>query len=160
MKAEMPQCPYTQVPNGLRLKPCLGLWVLGCLGICILGCGPSRPTTIPVRGTVTFNGGPPPAEGMITFPCIEPAPGFDRRPGRARFDTSGKYSATSFVDGDGLVPGTYRVRVECWKVAPSMEAQASPDSQGVSYIAEGFEPPTITVDDSLGTFNINVPLAE
>jgi len=31
---------------------------------------------------------------------------------RALFDLDGKFQAMSFEDGDGLVPGTYRVRVE------------------------------------------------
>ena len=129
------------------------LLLLVLLALPLLGCGSDRPATIRTSGKVTFNGGPPPAEGMVQFTTITPAEGYDRRPGRGKFDTSGNYKATSFTDGDGLVPGTYRVRVECWKTPPSMEG-----TPGVSYVPAVFQK-EIVIEPGSGsqTFDIDVP---
>ena len=107
---------------------------------CSAGCGPERPKTIPVRGTISFDGAPPPAPGAIYFAPIEVAEGYARRPGRARFDTDGLYRATSFEDGDGLVPGKYLVRVECWQTVPG------PQGPGVSYVDPQFSPENLVVE--------------
>jgi hypothetical protein len=121
------------------------------------GCGNANlPTTVPVSGRITFDGGPCPAGGNIRFAPLEVAEGLPNRPGRADFDISGKYIARSFQDGDGLVPGKYRVLVECWKVVP---VDGKP---GVSYIASGYKPSELVVDrksDSL-TYDFNVPKAK
>ncbi len=138
--------PFALLPSCFALLSSLLIFVAGC-------CGPSRPTTIPVSGTITFAGGPPPAEGAIYFAPITVADGFERRPGRARFDTSGKFNASSFADGDGLVPGTYRVRLESWKVPPTM------GTPGESYIPTDFSPPNVEVTASGGrvTYDLDVP---
>ena len=121
-----------------------------------VSCGPSRPDTIPVTGKITFGGNPPPAEGAIYFGAIEAAEGYDKRPGRARFDTSGKFSATSFEDGDGLVPGSYSVRIECWKSPPTM------DAPGNSHVPANFTAPNleVPVDGGRQEYNLDVPVAE
>ena len=93
------------------------------------------PKTIKVSGRITYGGANWPKEGQLYFACLEPAPGYDRRPGTALFNTSGSFTASSFGTGDGLVPGKYAVNIECWEVAPSMEQQATP---GKSYVPEGF----------------------
>jgi len=84
------------------------------------GCGPDRPKTVPVRGTVTFSGKPPPAPGVLYFLSDDPAEGFSRRPASADFDAQGRFTVKSWEAGDGLVPGRYKVIVECWEVAPMM----------------------------------------
>ncbi|MCA9268849.1 MAG: hypothetical protein KDA41_10285, partial [Planctomycetales bacterium] len=61
------------MPDHSQLRPCANFRLstansfalLGLLALAAGCCGPSRPTTYPVYGTVTFNGGPPPAEGAI-----------------------------------------------------------------------------------------------
>ena len=123
----------------------------------VCGCGKSdRPLTVPVRGKVTFGGGPCPQSGNIRFAPLEVAEGLPRRPGRADFDTGGEYRATSYQENDGLVPGKYRVLVECWKVPPA------DGKLGVSYIEPSFQPPELAVEsqsDSV-TFDIDVPNAK
>ncbi len=122
----------------------------------VAGCGPKRPETIPVSGRVTFGGAAPPAPGAIYFATLEPAEGFARRPGSAEFDASGNYEVKSFEGTKGLVPGTYRARVECWKVAPEMGV-----SPGVSHVPANFSPPELTVSIDAGSidYDIDVPAA-
>jgi hypothetical protein len=78
--------------------------------------------------------------------------GLPRRPGRASFAKDGGYAVTSFRTGDGLVPGEYRVQIECWRVEP---AQGTP---GVSYIAPGYQAPDLNVDAGQGTVDANFDL--
>jgi len=116
---------------------CLFLLLLGPLG-----CGGDRPQTVPVRGKITFGGGPCPAAGFIDFQPIEPAEGYPSRPGSGEFAEDGSYTVTSYEPGDGLVPGRYRVHIECWQELPD-EASMSP---GVSYVPEDFAPDELVVD--------------
>ena len=51
----------------------------------VAGCGRDLPDMVEVRGTVTFVGGPCPAQGKIFFGPIEAAPGFSLRPASAVF---------------------------------------------------------------------------
>lgn len=129
--------------------------LLVALGIC--GCGGSNlTTTVPVSGRVTFDGGPCPAGGNIRFMPLEVAEGLPNRPGRADFDASGEFVARSFRDGDGLVPGRYRVIVECWKVAP-VDGKA-----GVSYITSSYAAPELVVNRESASlsYDLNVPKAK
>jgi hypothetical protein len=135
---------------GFRISIAASLLVVA---LALTGCGPDRPDMVPVSGTVTVGGAPPPTEGAIYFAPITVAEGLPRRPGRAEFDKSGKYQATSFESGDGLVPGTYRVRVECWKIAPTME------KPGESYLTPDAVLPDLTVAADAGSIShdIDVP---
>lgn len=120
----------------------------------LVGCSKSsRPTTIPVSGVVTFDGEEPEYMGALYFAPLEIPEGYPKRGGRAIFDTDGKFAATSFDDGDGLVPGTYKVRIECWKKAPGMGGGA-----GVSALPRKFESPDIVVpeDERSVTYDLDV----
>lgn len=98
------------------------------------GCGNDRPKTIPVSGRVTYGGGDWPTGGRLYFTSIEPAEGYIRRPGKAFFDADGNFRAGSWEESDGLVPGKYKVSVECWKTAPTM---GGPPSE--SYVATEYQ---------------------
>ena len=84
------------------------------------GCGPKRPETVPTSGTVTIDGKAPPGPGTLYFHPEETAPGLPARPATAAFDTSGRYTVKSFEEGDGLIPGRYKVSAECWETPPNM----------------------------------------
>ena len=84
------------------------------------GCSNS-PRCIPVSGTVTLDGGPVPGPGFIYFTIDSTGKEGVSRPANAPFDADGKFKATSFVAGDGLMPGHYHLRVDCWKTAPNMD---------------------------------------
>jgi len=115
-------------------------WVLGGLllaGVLVplVGCGPGGPEVVEIRGKVTYGGGEWPAPGVLYFTPAEAAPGLPLRPASAKFDTDGSFLVTSFDDGDGLVPGTYQVGVECWENPPSMDGGGPP----VSYVSKAYE---------------------
>ena len=67
-----------------------------------------------------------------------------------------EFTVTSFSEGDGLVPGSYRVRVECWKKVPTM------GTPGESYIAADYQLTTVEVGAEAGTVDVplDVPLAK
>lgn len=124
------------------------------LVVFVSGCGESHlPPTVPVHGKVTFGGGPCPGPGNIRFAPLEVAEGLPSRPGRADFDSSGEYSARSYRANDGLVPGKYRVFLECWKVPP---ADGKP---GISFLPADYEPRELQVtrESESVTFDLDVP---
>ncbi len=108
----------------------------------VLGCSNSdRPTTVRVSGTITFNGSPPPAAGTIYFNQTNVAAGSAGRPGSGTFDESGKYEAGSFEENDGLMPGTYRVRIECLS-----QSSGYIDDPTESYVPKDFQARDLVVN--------------
>jgi hypothetical protein len=110
---------------------------LAIFGVAILaagGCGSDRPQTIPVGGTITFDGGPPPAPGTLYLTTNDPAEGFPIRPATAEFDADGRFAAKTWDSGDGMMPGRYKITVECWEVPPTM---GGPPSK--SYVPPKYE---------------------
>jgi hypothetical protein len=98
-------------------------WVFGAASVCLTGCGSDLPKTIKVTGKVTFNGQQPPGPGIVYFLPQSAAEGFPLRPGTADFDATGAYTTTTFEPGDGLMPGSYKIYIECWETAPNMEGK-------------------------------------
>jgi len=96
-------------PRGTHAGWAIGLALLAATS----GCGSNNPQTVPVQGRITLDGGAWPKSGMIIFTCIEPAEGFPKRPGKGFFDRQGHFVLTTFTEGDGLIPGTYRAMVIC-----------------------------------------------
>jgi hypothetical protein len=98
-----------------------------CCGLLLMvslhGCGPNRPKCVRVSGTVTLDGDKVPGPGYVYFTTGSTGKEGPTRPGTAEFDAAGKYNATTFVAGDGLIPGKYVLRVDCWKTAPNMEGK-------------------------------------
>ncbi|MBN1393698.1 MAG: hypothetical protein JW959_01520 [Pirellulales bacterium] len=84
------------------------------------------PEVVPVEGRITYGGGPWPKPGVVYFLPVESAAGSSLRPAWAKFDTNGRFFATSFREGDGLVPGKYLASVECWEKPPSMSDPTPP----------------------------------
>ena len=106
----------------------------------LAGCGPGGVETIRVEGQLTYEGGEFPVAGVIyLLPTSVPA-GLPMRPASGTFEADGRFTVTSFRSGDGLVPGTYTARVECWKVRPS------PAGPGLSYVAPDSQPPELVVE--------------
>jgi hypothetical protein len=123
----------------------------------LAGCGGSDLPLVPVSGTVTFNGGPAPMAGHMVFNQVSGSgiEGLPRRPGRARFGTDGRYGATTFRDGDGLLPGRYRVVIICVDGEPG---PGRPFDQ-ISFIPSGWEPAELVVEPNSDSIiaNFDVP---
>jgi hypothetical protein len=109
-------------------------WVL----LTVAGCG-SRHPLVPVHGTVTRGGAGWPAEGAVFFVPVGDGAG-GRRAGFAVFSKDGSFRATSFREGDGLLPGRYSVRIEC--SAPLVSPE---DSSSESFVPGSFTPPPLEV---------------
>ena len=104
---------------------------------CLSGCAPKHPATAPVRGVVAYGGGPWPKAGALFFTVVEPGSQLPRRPGIAKFDTDGNFAVTTWRDADGLMPGKYRVGVECCGGVPPVIGGPPP----VSYVPASYPEP-------------------
>lgn len=93
------------------------------LVLVLAGCGSKLPQTVSVTGQVTFDGQPPPAAGIVYFLPVEAAAGFSSRPATGDFGPDGTFRATTFEPGDGLMPGSYQMHVECWETPPNMDGK-------------------------------------
>jgi hypothetical protein len=88
-----------------NLTPSVRLAALAALLALIGGCsGNSRPARTPVSGTVTYQGKPVDGATVTFAPMTEGAP-----TATAVTDSSGKYVLNTYEEGDGAVPGDYRV---------------------------------------------------
>ena len=110
----------------------------------LIGCGDTGLRVVPVNGKVTFAGGPPPKPGTITFMPIAIAEGLPSRPATALFGEDGSFHVTSFKKNDGLIPGTYHARVDCWKQQPTLNNPITFETY--NYVPKNFQPPPISVD--------------
>lgn len=80
------------------------------IGLCgLIGCGESKPDRVAVSGQVLIDGKPL-TQGLIQF-VPEGA-----RPSGGKLDSSGRFSATCYDGGDGVVPGTHRVMVSAKEI--------------------------------------------
>jgi hypothetical protein len=128
--------------RGDRLAWLAGAWAVAL--VLAAGCGNPR-GTVPVEGRVTFGGQPPPNSGFVYFvPSGGEPSAAGRRPGTGLFAKDGAFKATSFEDGDGLIPGTYEVRVTCEMPVVS-SAKGSHSSVPKSVVPEAFKPADVTV---------------
>lgn len=97
-------------------------WLI-LVSLALTGCGSKSPKCIPVSGKVTLDGEKVPGPGYIYFTIDSTGMDGISRPGTAEFDADGNYKVTSFEPGDGLMPGKYLLRVDCWKTPPNMEGK-------------------------------------
>jgi hypothetical protein len=120
----------------------------------LIGCGDSGLPLVPVSGTVTFAGGPPPKPGNVMFTPIAVEADLPNRPGNAMFDTDGRFQVTSFKENDGLVPGTYHARVSCWMGTPSSSDPGS--FERLNYVPQNFQAPAIVVSADAGSVEVTI----
>lgn len=122
--------------------------------VVLTGCGSgSGLPTVPVSGTVTFDGGPCPTEGSVTFMPIEVAAGMPRRPGIGKFKADGKFVVTSFQEGDGLVPGRYGVGITCYEGLPDPKSK---DPFGdINFVPGDYRPDDLVVDVDSDAIEVN-----
>jgi len=100
-------CGHRQMPPAF-IWACALLFLTSCSG----GSGQdkwtkSRPETSPVSGTVTYDGKPL-AEATVVF-----SPVGEQQAAVGRTDARGNFRLTTFKDGDGAIPGNYKVGITC-----------------------------------------------
>ncbi len=149
---------FTLLLSGsMTQKNCYICFTVSLILISLLGCGDDK-GTVPVSGTVTFDGGPMPGEGTVQFHAIEAAEGYSLRTGVGEFDTDGFFQVKSFKEGDGLTPGKYRVGVHCWKVPPSMEGPPPVSHLPTRYMNSTTSSFELTVEPGSSPITFDVPL--
>jgi hypothetical protein len=110
----------------------LGHW-LGFLGALasVCGCsGNTAPVVAPVHGQVLYNGRPIPNAQVTFHPVGETGRAAVRPVGKV--DEQGRFSLTSFHEGDGAPPGEYRVTV-VWYLARPVQA-GSDETVSANYL--------------------------
>jgi len=129
----------------------LPLWLVAAVALAA-GCGRrGLDGLVPVAGQVTFGGGACPDVGYLYF---VPATEGGGRAGSAAFGPDGKFAVTTIVPGDGLRPGEYLVRIQCWQTVPDDSGKG-----GKSHVPDGFEPPRFNVPAGAGkqAYSFDVP---
>lgn len=128
------------------------VWVVACSVLAGCGSGSDFPL-VPINGVVTFSGGPPPKEGRVSFSQL-PGTGIEglpNRPGRANFGIDGKFVATTFESGDGLLPGKYDVRIECVDGVPG----PGTPWDAISFVPSDYQPPNLVVEQGKGAIEVS-----
>ena len=90
-------------------------WALVCasmLGLCFTaGCGSGRPRRVKVSGRVLIDGQPVTA---TTYGVIRLVPK-DHRAAWGNIGKDGRFTLSTYDDGDGVVPGTHEVEVTAYE---------------------------------------------
>ena len=131
----------------------VNLLLIGCLGpMVLLGCGSGGPETIPVFGTVTFEGRERPEACRLFFRPIESTGA--ARPAVSQTAEDGTYEVKAFKNAEGLLPGTYSLNVSYIDVKPG----ADPSVES-NWISQSFDAGEVSVpaDSDEVEHNITVP---
>jgi hypothetical protein len=148
-------------PGDSRGRPSAVAWKgfvgIALFAILLVGCG-KQYGTVPVRGKVSFNGGPMPTNGVIYFTPIEAYGGHPLRSATADFGPDGNYTTFSFADVEGLFPGVYEAHLQCWKVPPRMDGPRAVSYLPAKYGKGDTSGLKLTVEEgsSAKEFNIDV----
>lgn len=119
------------------------IFTLAVLGLIASGCSRDLPELVPVSGRVQFAGESPPATGVIHFLPLERSGNLPRKPGMGSFGMDGRFEVQSFNGVKGLVPGRYRVKIECFSHPPA----ASPGGyEKASYVPADYQPPELIIE--------------
>lgn len=134
-----------------------GFVATALFAILFVGCG-KQYGTVPVRGKVTFNGGPVPAKGVVYFTPLEASGNHPMRSATGDFGTDGSYTTFSFADVEGLFPGVYEAHLHCWKVPPRMDGPRAVSYLPAKYSKGDTSGLKLTVEEgaSATEFNIDV----
>ena len=93
----------------------IGLLAL-VLGTGLSGCGGSSgPTLVQLSGTILFEGRPIPPGTLTFIPKEGEGP-----TATGLIADAGHFTVSTHRSGDGITPGTYRIRVESWETPPTM----------------------------------------
>lgn len=95
-----------------------------CLALLIcMGCGSDQLRVYPVSGKISFDGKPMEGGGSI---ALIPTDGQNGKTAGGIIDEEGNYTLSTYADGDGSIPGKFRVIITQTAVE---EPEATPDGQ-------------------------------
>lgn len=95
---------------------------IGAWAAAAIGCGSRLPTTIPVKGVVTWRGAPL-ESGKVMFELAEPHTATVRRPAVGALQPGGRYELTTFRAGDGAMPGKHVVTIHSFRTDPNADPE-------------------------------------
>ncbi len=116
------------------------------LAVSIIGCGgPAGPTAYKVSGSVTYQGSAVVGAVVSLVPESATTPvrssGAAASPGASgRTDDLGQFSLTTFISGDGALPGSYKVTVS--KVNGSQPVGSGAEDDWDNYVPPDGKPST------------------
>jgi hypothetical protein len=112
--------------NSRRLVSIAGLLLTTVL---VAGCGRSGPTTIPIRGEVTFKGAPlkDVPQGLVHY--IPKSS--DGRQASGRLQPDGSFVLTTLQNGDGVMPGEYDIVVSAYSARAELSREQVEAAHGV-----------------------------
>ena len=146
----------------LHGRPRRSVLVVGCLLLSLVfGCGRNGQEVVPVKGAVTYGGGPWPHPGSLMF--APESSGFNQpcHPAGGQFDTDGRLTVTTFKEGDGLVPGKYRISVVSYETPPSKTELTFPKNYvPVRYHSIATSGLTVTVEPGQKVVTLNLDVAK
>lgn len=101
------------------VKPAISIFCLALLSG-LAGCGGStNPPTVAVGGTVTFKGEPL-TSGTVRFNPADPQKG---RPAEGQIEKDGRFTLSTYKQGDGALAGEYGVSVTSFTDGPKVPAK-------------------------------------
>ena len=127
-----------------RLMRLIGSLGLAC-SLAVAGCSgdsADRPETVPVSGTLTLAGSPV-AGATIT---MSPENGASR-PAIASTKDDGSFVMQTYVPGDGVIPGSYKITVV--KYAKSDKRYDAPGDESDDYVGNTEPPEESVVDEGM-----------
>lgn len=144
----------------------LRLGMAAIVPLLMVGCSAGRRgvEVVRVSGRLTCDKGPMPAAGQLLFVPRQAMgaganPARPLRPASATFAVDGAFTATSWTPGDGLVPGTYAVVVDCWQVPPTMDGPPAVSFIAPVYGAAETTPLELVVPPGAGPVSVALDVA-
>ncbi len=140
------------------------LWLLGLTGCILVGCS-GEPATVPVVGSVEFDGELLTHGGVLVVPE-------KGRGGMAKVQPDGSFVVSTFTEfeGDGALPGPAAIAVVCYEEGSSVDKFqgastwivpqqfANPSTSGLSCEIAAGQTNTLTIkvsSDGTGTIEVN-----
>ena len=116
-----------------RLVYCGAAFLAAALALQLGGCGSGRPDTVPVSGTVLYQGQPVVHASVMFIPE-------GSRAAAAKTDEQGRFSLLTFAPGDGGVLGEHTVVIGKYRQAPGGDPD-SPYPETVAVLPEKYGSP-------------------